>query len=224
MEQERHFITCYITGVVCDPYPSIPVTSFREVEMAISAMRILLTAFGDYVLGESPQFCDGGMLLEITTAHPAGSSFDAGRFDLFARNVAEFMDARIEGRDPLLTHDNHGLATEEIKTICRSLTGLGTISFRVDEIAIIELRCRRQWRNEGQQGCIRMEVAMARQIYGLEGSRGNLLVPSEVAETLRPGDLVSIGHEEGVTQIQRSIGTLVEVIDDVSEETTDLFD
>lgn len=224
MEQDRHFITCYIAGVLSDPCPSIPVTSLREVEMAIAGMRILLTAFGDYVLREIPQFCDGGLLLEMAPLHPAGSPINASRFDQFVRNVAEYMDAKIERRDPLLTHDNHGRAPEEIENICRSLTGLGAISLRIDAMPIIELRCRRQWRNEGQQVCIRMEVAMARQICGLEGARGNLLVPSEVAETLRPGDVISIGHEQDMTQIQRPIGMLVEVVEDEEMETADIFE
>src|SRR3546814_10957346 len=83
------------------------------------------------MVSETLQVCSGGLLLTVVANDLAAPSFNYVRFDLYVRNVAEFIDATIESRPPLLTHDEHGVDIHDIKDVCRLLKDFGKIVLQV---------------------------------------------------------------------------------------------
>src|SRR3546814_13149087 len=133
MNAPKPIIKCFIDGIVDFPYPSIPDESFDDIERAAAAIRILLSAYGGHMVSETPQFCSGGLLLTVVANDLAAPPFNSVRFDLYVRNVAEFIDATIESRTPLLTHDEHGVDTHDIEDDCQiGRTSGRDVSVRVD--------------------------------------------------------------------------------------------
>src|SRR3546814_1210672 len=85
------------------------------------------------------QFCSGGLLLTVVANDLAAPPFNSVRFDLYVRNVAEFIDATIESRPPLLTHDEHGVDIHDIEDVCRLLKDFGKIVLQVGGMETITL-------------------------------------------------------------------------------------
>src|SRR3546814_17504294 len=107
MNAPKPIIKCFIDGIVDFPYPSIPDESFDDIERAVAAIRILLSAYGGHMVSETPPFCSGGLLLAVVANAMAAPPFNSVRFDLYVRKVAEFLDTKITSQPTLLTHCEH---------------------------------------------------------------------------------------------------------------------
>lgn len=223
MLHTRSIITCHLDGISSYPGPEIQHESFKRLVAAGSAVRILLSAYGDYGIDQTPQFRSASMLLAVTPRSSEAPPFDAKRFDLYARNIAEFIDAHHEGREPLLTHANHGLPIDNIEDVCKSLGSHGTVVFRVDAMEKIELRNRSKWRRNCHSDHVTIEVESAANVAGLKHSRGELLVSDEKAKTFHPGDLINPNDSNNAKPIHRVVASLVRVLDDSEAMTIDMF-
>jgi hypothetical protein len=215
-------IACQILGITNQPEPSIPIDAFQDIENAISAVRILLTAFGDYELDDAPQFRDDCMLLAIASTHDVAPTFHADKFDVFLRNIAEFIDAKCEGRDPLLNHDENGVFIEDIENICRSLKSFGKCVFSIDGKPAIKLTNRRKWKTSNRDGYITMEVESATVVTALKFSNRDLIVSEDHASNLSPGDSFVLDENNHTTPIRRVIGSLADI--NMGLTTADMFD
>src|SRR3546814_6143523 len=91
------------------------------------------------MVSETLQVCSGGLLLPVVDNDLAAPPFNSVRFDLYVRNVAEFIDATIESRPPLLTHDEHGVDIHDIEDVCRLLKDFGKIVLQVGGMETITL-------------------------------------------------------------------------------------
>ena len=216
-------IACQILGITNQPEPSIPIDAFQDIENAISAVRILLTAFGDYELDDAPQFRDDCMLLTIASTHDVAPTFHADKFDVFLRNIAEFIDAKCEGRDPLLNHDENGVSIEDIENICRSLKSFGKCVFSIDGKPTIKLTNRRKWKTSNRDDYITMEVESATVVAALKLSNRELIVVSEAqASNFSLGDSIVLDENNHTTPIRRVIGSLADI--NTGPTTADMFD
>lgn len=216
-------IACQILGITNQPEPSIPIDAFQDIENAISAVRILLAAFGGYELDDVPQFRDERMLLAVASTHDVAPTFRADKFDVFARNIAEFINAKYEGRNPLLTHEENGVVIEDIESICRSLKDYGKIVFRIDGMPDIHLTNRRKWKANSRDGHITIVVESATVVAALKCSNRAVIVSDAQASNFSLGDSIGLGQSNNATPIRRVIGSLVEVIDDKEPTTGDMF-
>lgn len=223
MPQTKSLITCHIDGITSTRSPEIQRGSFKRIEKSVSAVRTLLSLYGDYTLEDTPQFCSAGVLLAVAPAHAEAPPFDAIMFDLFARNIAEFIDAHHQVRDPVLTHAAHGLAIHNIEDVCRSLKSHGTVVFQVDGMARIELRNRRKWHERCPPDHVTIAVGSAGVVAGLEYQRGELIVDDMEADAFRPGDPISIKGSSNAEPIRRAVASLVRVLDDSTAVTIDMF-
>src|SRR3546814_11765936 len=80
---------------------------------------------------ETPQYCSGGLLLTVVANDLAAPPFNSVRFDLYVRTVAEFIDATIESRPPLLTHHEHAVDIHDPEDVSRFLTASGKLVLQV---------------------------------------------------------------------------------------------
>ena len=223
MKPLRHTITCHISGITCDPDLSIDTSSLKDIQSAVSAVRTLLSAHGGYNVDETPRIRDDVLILEVVDTQSDSPPFSPKRFDLYARNVAEFSDARNEGRAPLLTLDDHEHETAGIEAACRSLKGLEKVVIQVDGMVKIELMNHRKWHGDTRGNQVTLDVERAAPVAGLKRSREELIVSSEMAKSLHPGDSIRLESIK-VTPIRRALGTLVEIVGDMDGETIDMFD
>lgn len=223
MLHTRSIITCHLEGISSYPDPEIQRESFKHLERSGSAIRLLLSAYGDYKIGETPQFRSASVLLAVVPTSSEAPPLDAKRFDLYARNIAEFIDAHHEGREPLLTHANHGLAMDDIEDVCKSLRSYGTVALQVGAMERIELRNRREWHRNCHSDHVTIEVQRAANVSGLKNSRGELLVSDEKAKAFHPGDLITFKDSKDAKPIQRIVASLVCVLDDNEAATIDMF-
>lgn len=223
MPQTQSFITCHIDGITSTPSPEIQRGSFKRIDKAVSAVRILLSSHGDYTLEDTPQFCSSGALLAVVPTHAEAIPFDAKMFDLYARNIAEFIEAHHKVRDPVLTHAAHALAIDDIEDVCSSLKRYGTVVFQVDGMAKIELRNRRKWNTRRPPDHVTIAVGSAGVVAGLEYQHGELIVNDMEADAFRPGDSISIKDSNNAEPIRRAVASLVRVLDDSTAVTIDMF-
>jgi len=224
MEHFQSIISCHVEGINSFPHPSFSLDILEDVEGVTSTVRILLSAFGDYGFDDTPQFSDDALLLAVVATQPGAPQFNAARFDLYARNVAEFIDATNEGRTPLLTHDDHGLAINEIEHVCESLKGLGAVSFRIEDMPTITIAKARQRRKDRRANHIIIDVASAKDVAFLKCERKMLVMSDTKAKALKPGDSINPDDAKGARLIRRSVGSLVRIIDDTEAVNADIFD
>lgn len=216
-------IACQVLGIRSHPELSIPIDAFQEVERGISALRILLAAFGDYELDDVPQFQNDCMLLAVASRNHHAPTFNAVKFDVFARNIAEFIDAKCAGRDPLLNHDENGVAIERIETICSSLKSFGRIEFSIDGMPDIKLANRRRWKTNNRERYITIVVDSATVVAALKCSHRAVIVSDAQASNFSLGDSLDLGQTNNATPVHREIGSLVDIIDDMEPITVDMF-
>lgn len=215
-------IACRILGIRNHPELSIPWDAFQDVENGISAVRHLLASFGGYELNDVPQFQHDRMLLSVASTDHDALTFNAAKFDVFARNIAEFIDAKCEGRNPLLNHEENGVSIEGIENICRSLKSLGKCVFSVDGMPDIKLTNRRKWRTNNRDDYITIVVESTTVVAALECSNRAVFVSDAQASNFSLGDSIGPDRSNNATPIRRVIGSLVEVIDDTGS-TGDMF-
>jgi hypothetical protein len=223
MQESQCIITCHIEGITSNPHPSMSLESFSRIEKAGLAVNQLLSAFGAYGIDDTPKFRDRGLVLTVVTTCPNALPFDAKLFDLFVRNIAEYIDARHDGRSPLLTHADHGLAIDDIEQICESLSAYGTILLQVDAMDMIELRCRRRRKGRDHGHYATMELESTTDVTGLKHSRGELIVSSETARTFRPGDLMPPISADASRPLRRAVASMIRIIDGSESVTMDMF-
>lgn len=224
MEHSQSIISCHVEGITGFPHPSSPLDILENVEGVTSAVRILLSAFGNYGFDDTPQFSDDALLLAVVAKQPGAPQFSAARFDLYARNVAEFIDATNDGRKPLLTHDDHGLVIDEIEHVCESLKALGEVSFRIEEMPMITIARTKKRPKDRRKNHIIIDVASAKNVACLKCERKMLVMSDTKAKALKPGDSINPYDAKGARLIRRSVGSLVRIIDATEAVTADMFD
>lgn len=207
-------ILCRIHGVrVCKDI-SIPIDSCQDIENAISAIKLLLNEFGEYELDQVPLFGDDSMQLSV--AHHDSRPFDPTKFDIYARNVAEYNDSKSQGRDPLLNNDENGVAIERT---CRTLKRFGKVVFNVNGMPDIELSgCK--WKSRERDQYVTMDVESTMDVTALKCSSTEIIVSDAQADAFHPGASIRL---DDLTPIHRVIGSLVGVVDDMQSATADMF-
>lgn len=211
-------ILCRIHGIrVCQDI-SIPIDSFQDIENAIATISVLLKEFGEYELDEVPLF--GNDSIQLSVAHHDAQPFDPAKFDIHARNIAEYIDARCEGRDPLLNHDENGVAIERIESISRTLKRFGRVVFNVNGMPDIELANGRKWKARERDHCVMMDVESTMDVTALKCSSTEIIVSDAQADALHPGASIRL---ENLTPIHRVTGLLVGVVDGMQSATVDMF-
>src|SRR3546814_17576506 len=85
----------------------------------------------------------------------------------------------------------------------------------------ITLFNRSKRRKNSRDRHVNIEVASTEAVAGLTHENGMLVVPDVEAVTLHPGDSIDPAITKNTKPIQRSIGSLVEIIDDMGFETSD---
>src|SRR3546814_952809 len=120
------------------------------------------------MVSETLQVCSGGLLLPVVDNDLAASPFNAVRFDLYVRNVAEFIDATIESRPPLLTHDEHGVDIHAIEDVSRLLKDFGKIVLQVGGMESITLFNRSKRRKNSRDSHFNIEEAHTEAVAGLK--------------------------------------------------------
>lgn len=223
MNAPKVIIKCHIDGIIDFPHPSIPDESFNDIEKGAAAIRILLSTYGGYTISEIPQFCSGGLLLTVVANDLDMPPFNSARFDIYVRNVAEFIDASNRSRHPLLTHDEHGVDIHDIEDVCRLLKDFGKVVLQIGGMETITLFNRPKRHKNDRDRYVTIEVASTEAVAGLTHDNGILVVPDATAVTLHPGDSIDPGITKNAKPIQRSIGSLVEIIDDMGSVTSDMF-
>lgn len=223
MNTSKVIIKCHIAGIIDFPYPSIPDESRNDIVNGTAAIRVLLSAHGGYTINEIPQFCSGGVLLTVVANDAGMPPFNSAQFDLYVRNVAEFIDATNQARHPILTHDEHGVDIHDIEDVCRSLKGFGKVVLQIGEMETITLFNRPNRHKNDRNRNITIEVASTEAVAGLTHDNGMLVVPDAMAALLHPGDSIDPEITKSAKPIRRSIGSLIEIIDDTGSVTSDMF-
>src|SRR3546814_2462647 len=144
---------------------------------------VRLLGYGGHRVSETPQFCSCGLLLTVVANDLASPSFNTVRFDLYVRNLAEFIYATIESRPPLLTHDEHGVDIHDIEDVCRLLKDFGKIVLQVGGMETITLFNRSKRRKNSRDRHVNIEVASTEAVAGLTHENGMLVVPDVEAVT-----------------------------------------
>ncbi len=223
MIQSHPTIACHINGIRRHQEVSIPTGALKDIEKAVSAARILLSAFGGYGMDEIPQFCDDILLLAVATPGPGAQPFDAGRFDLFVRCIADLINSRNAGGSSTLIHQHHGVDTEVAHQAARSLKDLGTVILGIDGMEMIKLANRRNWQEERGERYVSMEVASTEEVARLTCYKKEAIASDEQAKNLHPGDSIRLDQATDGTTVHREIGSLVRV-ESTDAVTIDMFD
>ncbi len=214
---ERKVIALRIDGILVDQDVSIDPDQCGLIERTASAARILLHAFGGYTFDPVPQFDDHRILISVSPSNQEGVPFDPDAFDSFCRNFAELIDSGRAGRKPHWDCTNNCL---DVEAIARRFKDVGEVCFEVSGGRAIRF-ARITTRKNDEKPLATFDVESAAEISDVKHSEGRCLVDRDRVENLQPGDRMSLDEMGEIERVNRTIGSLVRILNDSGTE--DLF-